>query len=250
MGSAVCGVTATSQSSAGWTGWLPWTPEFRLGRHTTAKVPPLIKPPRDAGHERDASGAVHASDLYDEPGSLAPDCGPPFRHDPVARSPMRGGGNARRGADPPPRREKARRPCPMTTRRRRPRSASLVGVPSGHRGIAGPGQDRCADREPPTRAQPPGRSQKTQSERSRRAPPNRRSRHPPPPPPGRHLQHGHSHRQDTHDPNTFTTGTLPALSRCVSSAESSCQGLAGQGWRVRYQVTNDGPGAPGRYSPR
>jgi hypothetical protein len=45
----------------------------------------------------------------------------------------------------------------------------------------------------------------------------------------------------TRDPNTFTTGTAPGPVQVRVLGESSCQGLAGQGWRVRYQVTNDGP---------
>ena len=45
----------------------------------------------------------------------------------------------------------------------------------------------------------------------------------------------------TRDPNTFTTGTAPGPIQVRVLGESSCQGLAGQGWRVRYQVTNDGP---------
>ena len=49
----------------------------------------------------------------------------------------------------------------------------------------------------------------------------------------------------THDPNTFTTGTAPGPIQVRVLGESSCQGLAGQGWRVRYQVTNEGPGRTG-----
>jgi hypothetical protein len=45
----------------------------------------------------------------------------------------------------------------------------------------------------------------------------------------------------TSDPNTFTTGTVPGPVQVRVLGESSCQGLAGQGWRIRYQVTNDGP---------
>jgi hypothetical protein len=45
----------------------------------------------------------------------------------------------------------------------------------------------------------------------------------------------------TRDPNTFTTGTAPGPVQVRVLGESSCQGLAGQGWRVHYQVTNDGP---------
>jgi hypothetical protein len=44
----------------------------------------------------------------------------------------------------------------------------------------------------------------------------------------------------TRDPNTFTTGTAPGPVQVRVLGESSCQGLAGQGWRVHYQVTNDG----------
>jgi hypothetical protein len=45
----------------------------------------------------------------------------------------------------------------------------------------------------------------------------------------------------TRDPETFTTGTVagPIQGRVIG--EAPCQGFAGQGWRVRYQVTNDGP---------
>ena len=49
----------------------------------------------------------------------------------------------------------------------------------------------------------------------------------------------------THDPNTFTTGTAPGPIQVRVLGESCCQGLAGQGWRVRYQVTNEGPGRTG-----
>ena len=45
----------------------------------------------------------------------------------------------------------------------------------------------------------------------------------------------------THDPNTFTTGTVAGPIQVRVLGESSCQGTAGQGCRVRYQVTNDGP---------
>jgi hypothetical protein len=47
--------------------------------------------------------------------------------------------------------------------------------------------------------------------------------------------------KSTRDPNTFTTGTAPGPVQVRVLRESPCQGLAGQGWRVRYQVTNDGP---------
>jgi hypothetical protein len=49
----------------------------------------------------------------------------------------------------------------------------------------------------------------------------------------------------TRDPNTFTTGTVAGPIQVRVIGESSCQGTAGQGWRVRYQVTNDGPGRTG-----
>jgi hypothetical protein len=49
----------------------------------------------------------------------------------------------------------------------------------------------------------------------------------------------------TRDPNTFTTGTAPGPIQVRVIGESSCQGFAGQGWRVHYQVTNDGPGRTG-----
>jgi hypothetical protein len=45
----------------------------------------------------------------------------------------------------------------------------------------------------------------------------------------------------TRDPNTFTTGTAPGPIQVRVRGEAPCQGFAGQGWRVRYQVTNDGP---------
>ena len=45
----------------------------------------------------------------------------------------------------------------------------------------------------------------------------------------------------THDPNTFTTGTVAGPIQVRVLGESSCLWLAGQGWRVRYQVTNEGP---------
>ena len=45
----------------------------------------------------------------------------------------------------------------------------------------------------------------------------------------------------TRDPNTFTTGTVAGPIQVRVLGESSCQGFAGRGWRVRYQVTNDGP---------
>ena len=45
----------------------------------------------------------------------------------------------------------------------------------------------------------------------------------------------------THDPNTFTTGTVAGPIQVRVIGEAPCQGTAGQGWRVRYQVTNDGP---------
>jgi hypothetical protein len=45
----------------------------------------------------------------------------------------------------------------------------------------------------------------------------------------------------TRDPETFTTGTVAGPIQVRVLGESSCQGFAGQGWRVRYQVTNEGP---------
>jgi hypothetical protein len=47
--------------------------------------------------------------------------------------------------------------------------------------------------------------------------------------------------KSTRDPNTFTTGTVAGPIQVRVIGEAACQGLAGQGWRVRYQVTNDGP---------
>lgn len=47
--------------------------------------------------------------------------------------------------------------------------------------------------------------------------------------------------KSTRDPNTFTTGTAPGPIQVRVLGGSPCQGLAGQGWRVRYQITNDGP---------
>jgi hypothetical protein len=45
----------------------------------------------------------------------------------------------------------------------------------------------------------------------------------------------------TRDPETFTTGTVAGPIQVRVIGEAPCQGTAGQGWRVRYQVTNDGP---------
>src|SRR5918993_3516094 len=45
----------------------------------------------------------------------------------------------------------------------------------------------------------------------------------------------------TRDPETFTTGTVAGPIQVRVIGEASCQGTAGQGWRVRYQVTHDGP---------
>jgi hypothetical protein len=45
----------------------------------------------------------------------------------------------------------------------------------------------------------------------------------------------------TRDPNTFTTGTVAGPIQVRVIGEAPCQGTSGQGWRVRYQVTNDGP---------
>ena len=45
----------------------------------------------------------------------------------------------------------------------------------------------------------------------------------------------------TRDPETFTTGTVAGPIQVRVIGEASCQGTAGQGWRVRYQITNDGP---------
>jgi hypothetical protein len=47
--------------------------------------------------------------------------------------------------------------------------------------------------------------------------------------------------KSTRDPNTFTTGTVAGPIQVRVIGEAPCQGTAGQGWRVRYQVTNDGP---------
>lgn len=47
--------------------------------------------------------------------------------------------------------------------------------------------------------------------------------------------------KSTRNPNTFTTGTVAGPIQVRVIGESPCQGTAGQGWRVRYQVTNDGP---------
>jgi hypothetical protein len=47
--------------------------------------------------------------------------------------------------------------------------------------------------------------------------------------------------KSTRDPNTFTTGTVAGPIQVRVIGKASCQGTAGQGWRVRYQVTNDGP---------
>jgi hypothetical protein len=45
----------------------------------------------------------------------------------------------------------------------------------------------------------------------------------------------------TRNPETFTTGTVAGPIQVRVIGEAPCQGTAGQGWRVRYQVTNDGP---------
>jgi hypothetical protein len=45
----------------------------------------------------------------------------------------------------------------------------------------------------------------------------------------------------TRNPETFTTGTVAGPIQVRVIGEPPCQGTAGQGWRVRYQVTNDGP---------
>jgi hypothetical protein len=47
--------------------------------------------------------------------------------------------------------------------------------------------------------------------------------------------------KSTGNPDTFTTGTVAGPIQVRVIGEASCQGTAGQGWRVRYQVTNDGP---------
>lgn len=47
--------------------------------------------------------------------------------------------------------------------------------------------------------------------------------------------------KSTRDPNTFTTGTVAGPIQVRVIGEAPCQGTAGQGWRVRYQITNDGP---------
>ena len=47
--------------------------------------------------------------------------------------------------------------------------------------------------------------------------------------------------KSTRDPGTFTTGTVAGPIQVRVIGKAPCQGTAGQGWRVRYQVTNDGP---------
>jgi hypothetical protein len=47
--------------------------------------------------------------------------------------------------------------------------------------------------------------------------------------------------KSTRNPDTFTTGTAPGPIQVRVIGRAPCQGTAGQGWRVRYQVTNDGP---------
>jgi hypothetical protein len=47
--------------------------------------------------------------------------------------------------------------------------------------------------------------------------------------------------KSTRDPGTFTTGTVAGPIQVRVIGEASCQGASGQGWRIRYQVTNDGP---------
>ena len=47
--------------------------------------------------------------------------------------------------------------------------------------------------------------------------------------------------KSTRNPETFTTGTVGGPIQVRVIGKAPCQGTAGQGWRVRYQVTNDGP---------
>lgn len=47
--------------------------------------------------------------------------------------------------------------------------------------------------------------------------------------------------KSTRDPGTFTTGTVAGPIQVRVIGKAPCQGTAGEGWRVRYQVTNDGP---------
>ena len=42
----------------------------------------------------------------------------------------------------------------------------------------------------------------------------------------------------TRDPETFTTGTVAGPIQVRVIGQAPCQGTAGQGWRVRYQVTS------------
>jgi hypothetical protein len=47
--------------------------------------------------------------------------------------------------------------------------------------------------------------------------------------------------KSTRNPGTFTTGTVAGPIQVRVIGKAPCQGTAGQGWRVRYQVTNNGP---------
>jgi len=47
----------------------------------------------------------------------------------------------------------------------------------------------------------------------------------------------------TADPNTFTTGTLPGPIQVRVREDSPC--VPGRGYRVRYEITNDGPAVAG-----
>ena len=47
--------------------------------------------------------------------------------------------------------------------------------------------------------------------------------------------------KSTRDPGTFTTGTVAGPIQVRVIGKAPCQGTAGEGWRVRYQVTNNGP---------
>ena len=119
---------------------------------------------------------------------------------------------------------------PMTTRR-----ALLVGILVGI-GVAALAWV-VADRDRQS-AQPPAVTQPT-------IPPGATQPTIPPPPTVTALPATSSTvmatGKSTRDPETFTTGTVAGPIQVRVIGEAPCQGTAGQGWRVRYQVTNDGP---------
>jgi hypothetical protein len=124
--------------------------------------------------------------------------------------------------------------APMTTRR-----AVLVGILAGI--LVGIGIAALAwivaDRNRQS-AQPPAATQPT-------IPPGATQPTIPPPPTVTALAATSSTvmatGKSTRDPGTFTTGTVAGPIQVRVIGEAPCQGTDGEGWRVRYQVTNDGP---------